>query len=51
MTLIPLAICTACYVLTSIGFFREGQIGLGIAFLGYTIGNAGFLFICLYGSK
>ena len=51
MTFVPLVICTVCYVLTSIGFFRDGQIGLGIAFFGYTIGNAGFLYIVLSGSK
>ena len=51
MTFVPLLICTACYVLTSVGFFRDGQVGLGIAFLGYTIGNVGFLYIVLAGSK
>ena len=51
MTFVPLLICTVCYVLTSIGFFREGQVGMGLAFLGYTIGNLGFLYIALFGSR
>jgi hypothetical protein len=51
MTFTPLLICTICYVLTAIGFLREGQVGMGIAFLGYTLGNIGFLYICIYGSR
>lgn len=51
MTFWPLLVCTTCYVLTSIGFFREGQVGMGLAFAGYTIGNLGFLYICLWGSR
>jgi hypothetical protein len=51
MTFTPLLICTICYVLTAIGFLREGQVGMGIAFIGYTIGNIGFLYIATYGSR
>jgi hypothetical protein len=51
MTLVPLLICTACYIVTSIGFYREGQIGMSIAFAGYSLGNIGFLYICVFGSK
>ena len=51
MTFTPLLICTICYVLTAIGFFREGQVGMVIAFTGYTIGNIGFLYISLSGSR
>jgi len=47
MTFTPLLICTLCYVITAIGFFREGNIGLGLAFTGYTIGNLGFLYIAI----
>jgi hypothetical protein len=45
MTFWPLLICTCCYVLTAAGFYRNGDIGLGLAFTGYTIGNLGFLWI------
>ena len=51
MTFTPLLICTICYVLTAIGFFRDGQVGMGIAFTGYTLGNVGFLYISVYGSR
>lgn len=51
MTTVPLLICTACYIATSVGFFREGQIGMGICFAGYTLGNLGFLYICFFGSR
>ena len=47
MTFWPLLICTLCYVLTAVGFYRNGDIGLGLAFTGYTIGNLGFLLIAL----
>lgn len=51
MTFWPLLVCTICYALTCLGFYRDGQIGMSLAFLGYTIGNLGFLYICLVGSK
>lgn len=51
MTFTPLLICTICYVITAIGFFRDGQVGMGLAFSGYTIGNLGFLYISLFGSR
>jgi hypothetical protein len=47
MTFWPLLICTCCYVVTAAGFYRSGDIGLGLAFTGYTIGNLGFLLIAL----
>lgn len=47
MTFTPLLICTLCYVITAIGFFREGNVGLGLAFTGYTIGNIDFLYIAV----
>lgn len=51
MTLIPLLITTACYMVTAFGFYREGQIGLTIAFAGYAAANGGFIYICVWGSK
>jgi hypothetical protein len=50
MKLVPLLITTVCYLLTAWGFYRDGQIGLCWAFLGYSIANLGFLYICLWGS-
>ena len=47
MTFYPLLICTFCYVLTAVGFYRNGEIGLGLAFTGYTIGNLGFLLLAV----
>ena len=51
MTLIPLLITTACYMVTAFGFYREGQIGLTIAFAGYAAANGGFIYICVWGSR
>lgn len=49
MTTVPLLITTVCYVLTAIGFFRERNAGLGLAFCGYAFANLGFLLICWQG--
>jgi hypothetical protein len=47
MTLWPLLITTACYVVTAWGFYRQGDYGLCVAFLGYSFANAGFIYIAL----
>ena len=49
MTFTPLLITTICYLVTSIGFYREGNAGLAVAFAGYAFANFGFLWICVNG--
>jgi len=49
MTFTPLLITTICYLVTAVGFWREGNAGLAIAFAGYAFANFGFLWICLNG--
>jgi len=49
MTFWPLVITTICYVITAIGFWREGNVGLACAFLGYSLANLGFLHISVFG--
>ena len=49
MTLTPLLITTICYLLTAVGFWREGNAGLAVAFAGYSFANFGFLYICVNG--
>jgi hypothetical protein len=36
-------------VLTAVGFFRDKNVGLGLAFCGYAFANLGFLWICYQG--
>jgi hypothetical protein len=40
---------TVCYLITAAGFYREGNVGLSVAFLGYSFANFGFLYICVNG--
>jgi hypothetical protein len=49
MTFWPLLICTLLYVVTAIGFWRDGNVGLAVAFAGYAAANFGFLYITLFG--
>ena len=49
MTTTPLLICTLLYLLTAFGFWREGNIGLAVAFTGYAAANFGFLYISIWG--
>ena len=49
MTFTPLVITTICYLLTAVGFWREGNVGLAVAFAGYAFANFGFLYICVSG--
>ena len=49
MTFVPLLITTVCYRVTAAGFWREGNVGLAIAFGGYAFANFGFLYICTAG--
>jgi hypothetical protein len=49
MTFVPLLITTVCYAITAVGFWREGNAGLAIAFAGYAFANFGFLYICTAG--
>ena len=48
--LIPLLITTVCYLLTAWGFYRDGNLGLGLAFFGYAFANLGFLYIVIWGA-
>jgi len=47
MKLVPLLITTVCYLLTAWGFYKDAQMGLCWAFLGYSIANLGFIYICI----
>jgi hypothetical protein len=49
ITFAPLLVTTGCYLLTAWGFWREGNVGLAIAFAGYAFANFGFLWICVKG--
>lgn len=49
MTFTPLLITTICYAVTAVGFYREGNAGLAVAFAGYAFANFGFLYICVAG--
>lgn len=49
MKLGPLIITTICYLLTAYGFYRDGNMGLAVAFLGYSFANFGFIYICVIG--
>jgi hypothetical protein len=49
MTFTPLLITTVCYLVTAAGFYRDGNLGLSIAFTGYAFANFGFLYICVNG--
>jgi len=45
MGFIGIAICTVCYVATSVDFYIKGNLPMAIAFGGYSIANIGFLII------
>ena len=45
MGFIGIAICTVCYLLTSVDFYIKGNFTMAIAFAGYSIANIGFLMI------
>jgi hypothetical protein len=45
MGFIGIAICTLCYVATSVDFYIKGNLPMAIAFGGYSIANIGFLMI------
>jgi hypothetical protein len=49
MTFWPLFICTVLYLVTALGFWRDGNVGLAVAFAGYAAANCGFLYITLWG--
>jgi hypothetical protein len=36
-------------MVTAVGFWREGNMGLAVAFAGYSFANFGFLYICTHG--
>ena len=46
----PLLITTFCYLLTAWGFYKDGNLGLGLAFFGYAFANLGFLYIVIWGA-
>lgn len=50
MKLVPLLITTLCYLLTAYGFYKDGNLGLALAFFGYSFANLGFLYICIWGA-
>jgi hypothetical protein len=35
------------YTLVAIQFFMKGQVGMGISFLGYALGNVGLVMVTL----
>jgi hypothetical protein len=43
VTFYPLLACTGLYVVTAVGFWRDGNGPLAVAFLGYSAANVGFL--------
>jgi hypothetical protein len=45
MTFWPLLATTILYAITAVGWYREGNTGLAIAFAGYAASNIGFLLI------
>jgi hypothetical protein len=45
MTFWPLLVCTGLYVVTAIGFTRDGNGPLAVAFGGYALANVGFLWL------
>lgn len=49
MTFWPLLITTALYLVTAVGWWREGNVGLAICFGGYACANVGFIWICWFG--
>lgn len=49
MTFWPLLITTVLYLITAAGWWREGNVGLAIAFAGYAAANLGFLYITIFG--
>ena len=42
-------ITTILYLVTAAGWWREGNVGLAIAFAGYAAANLGFLYIIVVG--
>jgi hypothetical protein len=40
---IGIAICTVCYIATSVDFYVKGNTPMAIAFGGYALANIGFL--------
>lgn len=45
MNAILIAIVGVVYFVISIDSFRKGQIGIGISFLGYCLGNVGLYLV------
>ena len=45
MTFWPLLACTGLYVLTALGFLRDGTGPMAVAFGGYALANVGFLWL------
>jgi hypothetical protein len=36
------------YLFVAIQFFIKGQLGMGVSFIGYAIGNVGLVMVTLY---
>jgi hypothetical protein len=47
VTFWPLLICTLLYVATAIGFLKDGNPQLAVAFGGYALANLGFIWLSL----
>jgi hypothetical protein len=45
MTFWPLLATTLLYVLTAVGFLRDGNPQMALAFGGYALANVGFLWL------
>lgn len=46
MTFYPLLATTGLYAVTAVGFWRQGNTPMAIAFAGYCLANFGFLALC-----
>lgn len=38
-----LVLISVCYLGVAVNYWRRGQVGLAIAFVGYVVANAGFI--------
>ena len=35
------------YTIVAINFFKDGQVGMGVSFVGYALGNVGLVIVTL----
>jgi len=41
--LIGVSLALLLYLVTSVGYYYTGRVGMAIVFAGYTVGNVGFI--------